>query len=64
MTEAEGDWRDDPAWKLAAYEPDHYGTDRPADRPPKEAELAQPDSWASLYAGNLLVAIWSRVPAA
>lgn len=60
---AEPDWRDDPAWKLAAVDRDYWKAkgETPPEKPPAEAELAQPDSWASLYHGRSLVATWSRV---
>jgi hypothetical protein len=53
------DWRDDPDWHLAAVYPG--APDDLTSRPPAEAELAQPDGWASLYAGRRILATWSRV---
>lgn len=55
------DWRDDPRWRLVDYDDEYFGDGRPVpQRPPHEAELAQPDNWASLYAGRKVVATWSR----
>jgi hypothetical protein len=60
------DWREDPRWRLASYD-EAYWKDRggPPMRPTDGAELAQPDSWASLYVGDRraqrIVATWYRV---
>lgn len=60
MTADAADWRDDPAWRLESWDRDYWGERPPPERPTKAAELAQPDSWASLYAGRRIVATWSR----
>lgn len=58
------DWRDDPAWRLVEYDASHFGTGVtiPPQRPPAEAELAQPDRWCSLYVAGRIVATWTRTP--
>lgn len=58
-------WREDPTWELLDFDADYWsrlGT-KPPQRPPAEAELAQPDCWASLYYGSrppMIVATWWR----
>lgn len=56
------DWRDDPAWKLADADLDYWRSigEKPPEKPPAGAELAQPDSWATLYDGRRPVATWVR----
>lgn len=57
----EPDWRDDPRWQLVFYDPKYFTASMEIPmRPTAAAELAQPDEWASLYAGRTLVATWSR----
>lgn len=58
------DWREDRRWQLVAYD-EAFWKDRgePPAKPTKEAELAQPDCWASLYVGErpaVIVATWWR----
>lgn len=55
------DWRDDPDWRLVAFEDGALA--ETTNRPVAAAELAQPDGWASLYVPGRPrpVAIWSRV---
>jgi hypothetical protein len=55
------DWRDDPRWRLIEYDAAFYEGNEPPPSPPAEAELAQPDCWASLYVDRKLVATWSRL---
>lgn len=58
-------WREDPGWRLVEYDRG-YWADRggPPQRPTAEAELAQPDSWSSMYVGSgraqTVVATWYR----
>ena len=53
------DWRSDPGWRLASYDPAAYPNGAPA-KPTPTAELAQPPIWCSEYRGSLPVATWHR----
>jgi len=55
-----GDWRLDPGWRLAAYDP-AVRPDQPGDRPTLAAELATDPTWATEYHENRPVATWYRV---
>jgi len=59
MTDA-ADWREDPGWKLTWYRADLYSESTAPDKPTAEAELSQPDTWATLYDGACPAAIWWR----
>ena len=54
------DWRDDPGWRLAEYDPAAYPNGAPA-KPTPAAELAQPPIWASEIHGSRAVATWARI---
>lgn len=56
------DWREDLGWRLIASDPAYWGDKPVPAKPPKNAELAQPDCWCSVYAPGFKepVATWAR----
>lgn len=53
------EWRADPGWKLVHYDPVFFPDGAPTS-PTPDAELAVPDSWASVYREHRIVATWER----